>query len=154
MTNSTIQIKRSLSTNTPNTLAPGELAYSYSSNTLFVGDANSNVISIISNTVLQQAQTVFGLANTANNTANAAYFQANSAYTEANSAYALANTANNTANAAYAEANAAFALANTANNTAAAALPTTGGTINGSLHVTGNLAVDGVVTMTIDGGTF
>ena len=40
--NTEILIKRSLSSNTPSTLNQGELAYSYSSNTLFIGTPDSD----------------------------------------------------------------------------------------------------------------
>lgn len=44
MSNTVIQIKRSQSTNTPPALANGELAYSFSSDKLFIGQtANSSV---------------------------------------------------------------------------------------------------------------
>ena len=48
MANTTIQILRSYATNKPSngSLADGELAYSFSSNTLFIGNANNAVIEI------------------------------------------------------------------------------------------------------------
>lgn len=48
MANTTIQILRSYTTNKPSdgTLADGELAYSFTSNTLFIGNANNAVIEI------------------------------------------------------------------------------------------------------------
>jgi hypothetical protein len=46
MANTTIQIKRSSSTDIPASLAPGELAFSYVSNTLFVGNSTSGIIQI------------------------------------------------------------------------------------------------------------
>jgi hypothetical protein len=48
MSNTTIQILRSYTTNTPssNSLSDGELAYSFSSNTLFIGDQYGDVIAI------------------------------------------------------------------------------------------------------------
>lgn len=257
---SIIQIKRSTANATPAALQPGELAFSYVSNTLFIGDSAGGVIDLFSNTSF------------AVNTAAAAYNQANLAYAAANTklpltggtisgslnvaqdmvvtgnltilgdhttintvalnidenviylsantvgvpvlnnyvtvvrgtssntflvwdeqadkwgwtddgtnvryfadVYALANTANNTANAAYTEANIAFSLAssanvlataantlaNVANTTAAAAyatanaaLPASGGTITGNLVINQNLTVTGLVSMTLDGGSF
>jgi hypothetical protein len=44
--NTIIQIKRSQTTATPPSLANGELAYSYSSNKLFIGQTNSNTASV------------------------------------------------------------------------------------------------------------
>ena len=54
-----IKIKRSTSTNTPNSLAEGELAYSESSNTLFIGTSGDNIDNIagIGNTNLITGQT-------------------------------------------------------------------------------------------------
>ena len=46
MANTRIQIKRSLVTNTPMSLSPGELAYSYASNTLFIGTTGGGPIAI------------------------------------------------------------------------------------------------------------
>ena len=48
MANTTIQILRSYTTYKPSngSLADGELAYSFSSNTLFIGNANNAVIEI------------------------------------------------------------------------------------------------------------
>lgn len=46
MANTKIQIKRSLVTSSPTSLSPGELAYSYASNTLFIGTVGGGAISI------------------------------------------------------------------------------------------------------------
>lgn len=46
MANTRIQIKRSLVTSTPSSLSPGELAYSYASNTLFIGTVGGGPIAI------------------------------------------------------------------------------------------------------------
>jgi hypothetical protein len=46
MANTRIQIKRSLVTSTPTSLTPGELAYSYASNTLFIGTTGGGPIAI------------------------------------------------------------------------------------------------------------
>lgn len=122
---STIQIKRSTANATPANLQAGELAYSYVSNTLFIGDTAGGVIDLFSNTSFSSGP---------------AYNQANLAYAEANVANLLATSANTTATLAYTISN--------------AALPALGGTITGSLLITQNLTVDGAVTMTIDGGSF
>ena len=46
MATTVLQIKRSQNTAEPTTLANGELAYSYSSNKLFIGQTNSNSASV------------------------------------------------------------------------------------------------------------
>jgi hypothetical protein len=46
MSNTTIQILRSYANSAPSVLADGELAYSFVSNTLFIGDRNDNIIGI------------------------------------------------------------------------------------------------------------
>jgi hypothetical protein len=46
MANTVIQILRSYTNTAPANLADGELAYSFVSNTLFIGTANSQIIQI------------------------------------------------------------------------------------------------------------
>ena len=46
MANTTIQILRSYAHDTPNTLHDGELAYSFTSNTLYIGNNTTGVIAI------------------------------------------------------------------------------------------------------------
>jgi hypothetical protein len=46
MANTVIQILRSYANTTPSNLADGEMAYSFVSNTLFIGSRNSQVIQI------------------------------------------------------------------------------------------------------------
>jgi hypothetical protein len=46
MANTTIQILRSYANTAPETLADGELAYSFLSNTLFIGNTTNHVIPI------------------------------------------------------------------------------------------------------------
>lgn len=46
MANTTIQILRSYANTSPSSLEDGELAYSFVSNTLFIGSANSQIIEI------------------------------------------------------------------------------------------------------------
>ena len=140
-----VQILRSYGSSQPPRLLDGQLAYSFSSNTLFIGDSNDNIIPIAGVTPLSAIQSAYGQANIAFAQANAAFNQANSgsssaaAYNTANAAFAQANlafaqanaggqsattnAAFNVANLAYAEANAAFAAANAAgssNNVTAA----------------------------------
>lgn len=46
MANTTIQILRSYANTSPSRLEDGELAYSFASNTLFIGTANNQIIEI------------------------------------------------------------------------------------------------------------
>jgi hypothetical protein len=46
MANTTIQILRSYANTRPSDLADGELAYSFASNTLFIGDQYGDIIQI------------------------------------------------------------------------------------------------------------
>jgi hypothetical protein len=46
MANTVIQILRSYTTDTPANLADGEMAYSFVSNTLFIGDQYGDIIQI------------------------------------------------------------------------------------------------------------
>lgn len=150
MSNTTIQIKRSATTPTPagGTLSAAELAYSYSSNTLFIG-TNDGL-----GTIAIGGKSIYDLVNIAFNTANAAYGVANSstvanaAYDVANAAFGKANAANvlayNTGIGANAYAAAVGVAANTyANNTF---LKLTGGTLTGDLVVNANLTVTGETT--------
>ena len=125
MANTLIQIKRSLVSNVPGTLNVGEPAYSYSSNTLFIGTANSNgAIEIggpkyidqlfaqynVSNASFAHANAAFNAANNATDTYVRAH--ANAAFDAANGAIAVNLTQNNSIFFALNTANAAFANAN------------------------------------------
>jgi hypothetical protein len=134
--NTLIQIKSSTANVAPVTLNIAEPAYSYVSNTLFIGTANSDgVIAIGGKFYLdQQAQIyektnlAFAAANSAaassvdsvaRDTANSAGSYANSAFSKANNSTDLwvrdqANNAYNTANAAYIQANTPSYVANSA----------------------------------------
>ena len=125
-----IQIKSSNVTAVPSTLNIAEPAYSYASNTLFIGTpAGTGSIAIGGKFYLDQQQTIY-------NTANAAFTQANSstgslqttlqnnintvdarataAFIQANAAFVAANSVGTSqANAAFDKANAAFIQANT-----------------------------------------
>jgi hypothetical protein len=46
MANTTIQILRSYANTTPTTLNDGEMAYSFVSNTMFIGDKDGRVIAV------------------------------------------------------------------------------------------------------------
>jgi hypothetical protein len=139
MSNTLIQIKRSTTTAIPpnGSLAAGEQAYSYSSNTLFIGTPNGlGVIAVGGKYYIDTTIAAFAHANAAfdaaNNallqgatyafgTANLAYAQANQAFATANASYNFANSAHSVANLAFTHANGAFAAANAGLVTANAA---------------------------------
>lgn len=114
--NTIIQIKRSASTATPTSLQPGELAYSYSSNNLFIGLGDGTPVNIGGVSTLVKLQAAYDAANAAVGGTAAdgwAREQANGAFAHANSAYDAANTAYDHADAAYGEANSAYSYAGT-----------------------------------------
>ena len=119
MANTTIQLKYSTTTATPTSLNVAEPAYSYSSNTLFIGSpAGTGSIAIGGKFYLDQQQTIYTRGNSAFDAANSAGSYANAAFAAANSAasatgaYSHANAAFNTANASFTVANNAFTSAN------------------------------------------
>lgn len=140
MANTLIQIKKSLTTATPPSLQVGELAYSYLSNTLYIGTGTSDgTLAIGGKSVYDLVNSAFDAANAAfslptinlifattnasYHTANAGFYNANAAYDFANSAYASLNSnwqvtnANyGTTNAAYGTVNAAYDFANSGYN--------------------------------------
>jgi hypothetical protein len=71
MANTSIQILRSYGAQTPNTLLDGQLAYSFTSNTLFIG-SNTKVIAIADPYTKFVAQSAYLQANTGTVMANAA----------------------------------------------------------------------------------
>jgi hypothetical protein len=107
MANTIIQIKRSQA-NTPANLAYGELAYSFATNTLYIGANTGTPISVTD-------QATANIAREAYSQANAAYSQANAAYVAANVAYNAANTVAVYANGQLLYANAYLNLSNTPN---------------------------------------
>ena len=121
MSNTSIQLKSSTSNAAPTTLNVAEPAYSYVSNTLFIGTTGSNGAIAIGGQfyVAQQAQ-IFTKVNAAFEQANTGSGSA-SAGSYANSAFLVANTPSNVANSAASYANAAFTAANTAGAAAASA---------------------------------
>jgi hypothetical protein len=136
--NASIQILRSYANTTPNNLLDGQLAYSFVSNTLFIGSntANGNVsIEIGGKSVLETINTIFGVVNSVIVIANSAYDQANVATTRSNSAYNQANTATRDANNALTIANSGYAQANVATRDANNAL-----TIANSAYRQANIA--------------
>jgi len=137
MANTVIQLKFSTVTATPSSLNTAEPAYSYTSNTLFIGSpAGTGAIAIGGKFYLDQQQNIYDFANAAFATANSAGSSAfaQGAYNHANAAFIQANTnagditviqgvnvtqntnitnAQNTGAAAFTHANGAFIQANT-----------------------------------------
>ena len=167
MANTTIQLKSSTVTAAPTSLARAEPAYSYASNTFFIGSPDgTGAIAIGGKFYLDQQQTIFNTANAAFSAANNAtdtYVRnhANSAFDTANGAVAVNLTQNNSITASFNHANAAFASANnidavnvTQNNFITAAFArannsldaNTGGTITGDVVINANLFVNGTTT--------
>ena len=129
MANTVIQLKFSTGTATPTSLLAGEPAYSYASNTLFIGSPDgTGSIAIGGKFYIDKfensynhANAAFQLANTiaaggadfySRFHSNAAFHQANAAFVTANSASIYANGAFAAANSASIYANGAFAAAN------------------------------------------
>jgi len=73
---STIQILRSYANTAPSTLLDGQLAYSFVSNTLYIG-SNTGIQIIGDPSIAVKSQAAYNQANTATVLANAAYAQAN-----------------------------------------------------------------------------
>jgi hypothetical protein len=123
MANTLIQIKRSSSTNLPASLSAAEPAYSYSSNTLFLGTSDgSGVIPIGGYSYINKINAAFDFSNTVSAATTAAFLKANSAnyfayLVNANTvaAFDKANTANYFAYLVNANTVAAFDKANSAN---------------------------------------
>ena len=127
MSNTLIQIKRSLTTAVPpnGSLAIGEQAYSYSSNTLFIGAPDGiGVVAVGGKYYLDTISAAFAHANAAFSAANtgtglgSAFAAANAAFAAANGAFASANAGQATANASFVAANAALASASAGQATA------------------------------------
>ena len=131
MANTTIQLKSSTVTAAPASLSRAEPAYSYASNTFFIGSPDgTGAIAIGGKFYLDQQQNIFDSVNaaftaansgasstSAFNQANSAFFHANSAFDTANGAVAVNTTQNNSIAASFAHANAAFSAANNATDT-------------------------------------
>ena len=164
MANTVIQLKFSTATATPSSLNVAEPAYSYTSNTLFIGTpAGTGSIAIGGKFFLDQQANIFNLVNsafTAANTAGArgaafAFNHANAAFDSANSAATLQSginatqntnitNAQNTGDAAFLAANSAAALSAatdvTQNNsiTAAFLAGNTAATLQAAINTTQN----------------
>jgi len=105
MANTLIQLKSSTSNAAPTILDVAEPAYSYVSNTLFIGTADgTGVLPIGGQAYVAQQQTIYNTVNAAFTAANTGTGAA-SAGSYANSAFAVANSAALYANAAFLAAN-------------------------------------------------
>jgi len=164
MANTVIQLKFSTATATPSSLNVAEPAYSYTSNTLFIGTpAGTGSIAIGGKFYLDQQANIFNLVNSAFTVANTAatsgaagaYNHANAAFDSANSAATLQSginatqntnitTVTNTATAAFLAANSAATLSAatdaTQNNSIAAAFlaGNTAATLQAAINTTQN----------------
>ena len=132
-----IQLKYSTGTSAPASLVAAEPAYSYASNTFFIGSPTGDgVIAIGGKFYLDQQQLAWDHANAAFASANAgtgavgAYNHANAAFDTANGAVAVNLTQNNSITAAFNTGNSAFIQANSGFNHANAAF-TSANAING-----------------------
>ena len=146
MANTSIQLKYSTVTDKPTTLNVAEPAYSYSSNTLFIGSPDSTgSIAIGGKFYLDQQQVIYDRGNSA-------FAGANSAGSYANSAFAAANAASSGAYtiASFAHANAAFIQANTAGVNALSA----GVYANGAFAAANTAAVNATSAGTYANGAF
>ena len=89
MANTPLNIKYSETTATPPTLNIGEPAYSYTSNTLFIGSpAGTGAIAVGGSIFVTQQSQIFDTANSASVYANAAFANANAGLAMANAAFA------------------------------------------------------------------
>ena len=108
MSNTAVLIKRSTTTASPLSLKSGELAYSYVSNTLFIGTSDGT-------SILQLGgQSYMNQVNAASSYANSAYLSQNTTGVYANTALQYANSAGSYANSAYLSQNTTGVYANTA----------------------------------------
>jgi len=123
MANTLIQLKYSEANSNPSLLNVAEPAYSYVSNTLFIGTANNDGYLVVGGQAyVDKINSAYTFANTINSSlANVS--------TLIQPAFDKANSANVLAQAAYDAANTKFA--------------SSGGTVSGDVTVTGNLVVSG-----------
>jgi hypothetical protein len=113
MANTVIQFKQSFINAAPISLNVGEPAYSYVSNTLFIGTPdNAGFVKIGGFSEVLRLDEAYNHANSAYRSQNATGQYANSAFIHANAAYLSQNASGQYANGAYAHANSAYANAN------------------------------------------
>lgn len=152
MANTLIQIKRSTTTSAPTTLSIGELAYSYQSNTLFIGNTTGDGVIVVggpsvgSDVANAYARVFANSVGSAGNTYAEAIGTAGNAYAvsvgTSGNAYAVAvGTAGNT----YAD-----AVGTAGNNYTSATYvklsSATPQTVDSDLNLNGNLTVTGTTT--------
>jgi len=127
-----VQILRSYGSYQPTQLLDGQLAYSFQSNTLYIGTNSNGIVTIGGVTPLARIQTAFNAANSSGDFANSAFTRANLAYAAANAAGSSTtiNLAYQTANSAFSQANLAYAAANAAGSS----------TTTNNAYATANLA--------------
>lgn len=142
--NTIIQIKRSTVTPTPanGALEAGELAYSYNSDKLFIGDSTgAGVIEVGGKYVIDLASAAYDKANAANTLAYNSSIAANS---YADSVGTAANAyANSVGTAANAYADSVVTAANNYANATYVKLTSPDQTITGNIAITGSLIVSG-----------
>lgn len=148
MANTLIQIKFSDANAAPTLLNVAEPAYSYVSNTLFIGTANNDGAIIIGGSAyVNKTNSAFDKANSANVIAQAGFDKANSANVLAQAAFDAANNATDPwvrtqANGAFDKANSANVLAQQAYDNSNTKLSLSGGTITGPISGLGNSKLD------------
>jgi len=151
MANTVIQLKRSTSTATPTSLNIAEPAYSYQSNTFFIGSPDGDGVLQIGGYTRDQLLTYSAKhANLAFDKANSEVATGASSY--ANSAFLHANSSHLHANSAHDHANAGFDAANTnaGNITTADAKATSAGSYANSAFLHANAAFDAANTNASD----
>ena len=145
MANTLIQIKFSDSNAAPTLLNVAEPAYSYVSNTLFIGTTNdAGTIIIGGKTYVDKTNSAFDKANSANVLAQSGFDKANSANVLAQAAFDKANNSTDAwvrtqANAAFDKANSANVIAQAGFDKANTKLDSAGGSITGNITITGNI---------------
>ena len=152
MAETVIQLKRSTTTATPTSLSIGEPAYSYSSNTLFIGSPGGHALQI--GGFAQDQLLIYGAkhANLSFNAANTSQTHANKGFDHANAAFDSGNTNATSATAAQTHADQAFDHANSGFDVANTKFASAGGTVTGDVTIQGGLTVEGTTT-TVDSTT-
>jgi hypothetical protein len=123
MANTNVLIKRSLTTGKPSSLLQGELAYSYLSNTIFIGSPSGNGVVNVGGqyytSMAEQSKAdiviIQSVNTTQNNRLSTVEVNAQAAFDAANTggAYVIDSVARNTANTADVRSSAAYNKANT-----------------------------------------
>jgi len=153
MAETVIQLKRSTTTATPTSLSIGEPAYSYSSNTFFIGSPDGTGVLQIGG-FAQDQLLIYGAkhANLSFNAANTSQTHANKGFDHANAAFDSGNTNATSATAAQTHADQAFEHANSGFDVANTKFASAGGTVTGDVTIQGGLTVEGTTT-TVDSTT-